>query len=124
MQGASKKIALEKIKVIVAILLVVSGIAAFYFFAQQSTFIRLGALFGAVLLAFLVFVFSESGKQFFAFGKDTTQEVRKVVWPTRKEAVQVTLVVFLFVLVTGIFLFGVDKTLEFVLYDLILGWKK
>jgi preprotein translocase subunit SecE len=47
-----------------------------------------------------------------------------VVWPTRKEATQMTLYVFAFVVLMALFLWLTDKTLEWVLYDLILGWKK
>ena len=52
------------------------------------------------------------------------REVRKVVWPTRKETTQMTLYVFGFVVLMALFLWLTDKTLEWVLYDLILGWKK
>ena len=70
------------------------------------------------------FFTSESGKQLIAFGRDSEREVRKVVWPTRKEAGQMTLYVFIFVVVMALFLFLTDKTLEWVIYDLILGWKR
>mgnify|MGYP000017293932 CR=1 FL=1 len=50
-------------------------------------------------------------------------ELKKVVWPTRKEATQMTLVVFAFVFVMALFLWGTDKLLELVLYGLILGWR-
>ena len=58
-----------------------------------------------------------------AFAKDSYKEVRKVVWPTRKEATQITLVVFAFVLVMAIFLWGTDKSIEWVIFSVILGWK-
>jgi preprotein translocase subunit SecE len=56
--------------------------------------------------------------------KEAVRETKKVVWPTRKEATQITLIVFAFVLVMAIFLWGTDKILEFLLYDVILGWKQ
>jgi preprotein translocase subunit SecE len=59
-----------------------------------------------------------------AFGRDAAREVRKVVWPTRKEAIQMTGYVFAFVVVMALFLWLTDKTLEWVLYDLVLGWKR
>ncbi len=71
-----------------------------------------------------MFFSSEQGKEFVAFGRDAWKEVKKVVWPTRKEAIQMTAYVFGFVVVMAIFLWGTDKTLEWVFYDLILGWKK
>jgi preprotein translocase subunit SecE len=66
---------------------------------------------------------AETGKQFVAFGRDSVREVRKVVWPTRKEAIQMTAYVFAFVFVMALFLWLTDKTLEWVFYDLLLGWK-
>ena len=71
-----------------------------------------------------MFFTAESGKQLIAFGRDSVKEVKKVVWPTRKEATQMTLYVFAFVVVMALFMFLTDKTLEWVLYDLILGWKR
>ena len=79
-----------------------------------------------VLLAGAVAMFftSETGRQLIAFGRDAVKETKKVVWPARKEAMQMTGYVFAFVVVMALFLFLTDKTLEWVLYDLILGWKR
>ena len=79
-----------------------------------------------VLLAAAVgaFFMSEPGKQLIAYGRDSVREVKKVVWPTRKESIQMTGYVFAFVVVMALFLFITDKTLEWVLYDLILGWQR
>jgi preprotein translocase subunit SecE len=78
-----------------------------------------------VLLAAAVATFftAEPGKQLVAFGRDSWREVGKVVWPSRKEALQMTGYVFAFVVVMALFLWLTDKTLEWVLYDLILGWR-
>ena len=78
------------------------------------------ALLGASVATFLV---SETGKQLIAFGRDSVKEVKKVVWPSRKEALQMTGYVFAFVFVMALFLWTTDKTLEWLLYDLILGWR-
>jgi preprotein translocase subunit SecE len=78
---------------------------------------------GLVVAIALVWT-SAPGRGFLNFAKESVRETKKVVWPTRKEALQITAVVFGFVLIMAIFLWGTDKTLEFVLYDLILGWKK
>jgi preprotein translocase subunit SecE len=67
---------------------------------------------------------SESGKAFAAFWRDSWKEVKKVVWPTRKESIQMTLYVLAFCAVMALFLWTTDKTLEWLLYDVILGWKK
>ena len=64
------------------------------------------------------------GQRFFAFARDSWNETRRVVWPTRTETTQMTLIVFGFVLAMAVFLWLVDKSLEWVLYDLILGWKR
>ena len=80
-------------------------------------------LFRSVAAA-AVYFSSESGKQLIAFGRESVREVKKVVWPTRKEAGQMTLYVFAFVVVMALFLWLTDKTLEWVIYDLILGWKR
>ena len=72
----------------------------------------------------MTFMLSETGKQFVAFGRDSVREVKKVVWPTRKETIQMTAYVFGFVVIMAMFLWMTDKTLEWVFYDLILGWKK
>jgi len=84
---------------------------------------RVGALLVLLAGAVATFFVSEPGKQLIAFGRDSVREVKKVVWPSRKEAGQMTLYVFAFVVVMALFLFLTDKTLEWVLYDLILGWK-
>ena len=82
------------------------------------------ALIALLAAAVVVFFTSESGKQLIAFGRDSVREAKKVVWPTRKEAMQMTGYVFAFVFVMALFLWITDKTLEWVLYDLVLGWKR
>jgi len=64
------------------------------------------------------------GQQFFGFAKEATAEARKVVWPSRKETLQMTGAVFAFVVTMALFLWLTDKSLEWILYDLVLGWKK
>ena len=67
---------------------------------------------------------SALGREFVVFARESLAEVKKVVWPTRKETMQTTTAVFAFVFVMALFLWLSDKTLEWVLYDLILGWRK
>jgi preprotein translocase subunit SecE len=114
----------DKAKLALAIALVLAGLAGFYLLSKQGQLAQWGTLIAAVVAAVVVFTLSEPGKQFIAFGRDSGREVRKVVWPSRKEAVQMTLYVFGFVVVMALFLWLTDKTLEWVFYDLILGWKK
>jgi preprotein translocase subunit SecE len=84
----------------------------------------MGRAVGLLGAGVVVFVTSELGKEFVGFCRDSWREVRKVVWPARKEAIQMTAYVFAFVVVMALFLWLTDKTLEWVFYDLILGWRK
>ena len=102
----------------------VAALAAFYLLAKQGAWAQWGGLLLGLAAAAVVFFMSESGKALLAFGRDAWREVKKVVWPERKEAVQMTVYVFVFVLVMAVFLWLTDKTLEWLFYDLILGWKK
>ena len=113
----------DKAKLVGAALLLVGSVAAFYALGQQDLWLRVLALLALLVAAAAVFFVSEPGKQLIAFGRDSVREVKKVVWPTRKEAVQMTGYVFAFVFVMALFLWLTDKTLEWVLYDLILGWR-
>ena len=114
----------DKAKLAAAALLLLGGIVAFYSLGRLDLWIRVVALLALVALAVGAFFTSESGKQLIGFGKESVKEVKKVVWPTRKEALQNTAMVFAFVFLMALFLWITDKTLEFVLYDLILGWKR
>ena len=85
---------------------------------------RVAALAVLLALAVATFFTSELGRQLIAYGRDSAREVRKVVWPTRKEAIQMTGYVFAFVVAMALFLWLSDQLLQWVLYDLILGWKQ
>lgn len=113
----------DKIKVALAVCAVLAGVVGFYVLAGQQTLLRAAALVGGLVVAALVLWTAEPGRNFLAFAREAVRETKKVVWPTRKEAMQITGVVFGFVVVMAIFLWGADKLLEVVLYDLILGWK-
>ena len=114
----------DKAKLVLAAALVLGALTGFYLVAKQGPIVQWVVLVGGLVAAVLVFGISEPGKQLVAFGRDAWREVKKVVWPTRKEAVQMTLYVFGFVVIMALFLWLTDKTLEWVFYDLILGWKK
>lgn len=114
----------DKAKLAVAGVLVIAAVVAFYVLARQDMWMRVAALVVLLIAAVATFFTSEVGKQLIAYGNDSVREVRKVVWPTRKEALQMTGYVFAFVFVMALFLWMTDKTLEWVLYDLILGWKR
>jgi preprotein translocase subunit SecE len=114
----------DKAKLATAALLVVGAVVAFYMLGQQDLWLRVVALLALMVAAVATFFTSEPGKQLIAYGQDSIREVKKVVWPTRKEALQMTGYVFAFVVVMALFLWLTDKTLEWVLYDLVLGWKR
>ena len=114
----------DKAKLAAAALLLLGGIVAFYVLSRSDMWLRVVALIVLLALAVGVFFTSEPGKQLIGFGKESVKEVRKVVWPTRKEAMQMTAYVFAFVVIMALFLWLTDMTLEWVLYKLVLGWKQ
>lgn len=114
----------DKIKVVLAALVAIAGVVGFYVLSDKPTIVRAGALVAGLLVAIAIAWTSASGRDFVNFSKEAVRETKKVVWPTRKETLQMTAIVFGFVLVMALFLFGTDKLLEVVLYDLILGWKR
>ena len=114
----------DKAKLASALALVVAAVVAFYALSAQGGLVQWGALLGCLLLAVVVFFSSMHGRQLVGFGRDAWREVQKVVWPARKEAMQMTAYVFGFVFLMALFLWVTDKTIEWVFYDLILGWKK
>ena len=114
----------DKAKLGLAVVLLLASLVGFYLLAKQGQVAQWGALIAGLVAAVVVFLSSELGKQFLAFGRDSWREVKKVVWPTRKEAMQMTAYVFAFVVVMAMFLWLTDKTLEWVFYDLLLGWKR
>ena len=114
----------DKAKLVAAIVLLLGSFVAFYLLSSRGALAQWGALIVLLVGAVVVFAVSESGKQLIAFGRDAWREVKKVVWPARKEAFQMTAYVFAFVFVMALFLWLTDKTVEWVFYDLILGWRK
>ena len=114
----------DKAKLGAAALLVLGAVVSFYALTRQGVYAQWGALIVLLIAAVAVFLTAESGKAFIAYGRDSVRELRKVVWPTRREAMQMTGYVFAFVVIMALFLWLTDKTLEWVLYDLLLGWKR
>ncbi len=110
----------DKIKLLIAVLLVIAGVAGFYFFADAPTVVRVLSVVAGLVLAGVVAGLSAPGKQFFRFAQDSRDEARKVVWPTRKETVQMTGIVMAFVVVMALFLWAVDGILMW-LVKLALG---
>jgi preprotein translocase subunit SecE len=116
---------IDKLKLAIGVALLIAGIWAYYWLGEGTALVlRILAVVAGIVAGAAVAWFSEPGKQFAAFAAESVAEVKKVVWPTRKETMQTTAAVFAFVVVMAVFLWVSDKTLEWVLYDLILGWKK
>ena len=114
---------LDKAKLAGAVFLVVGALVAYYLLAKQGTLAQWGALLVGLAAATGVFFVSEPGRELWALGRDSTGHAKTIVWPSRKEAIQMTAYVFGFVAVMGLFLWMTDKTLEWLLYGVVLGWR-
>ena len=112
--------ALDVVIVTLAVVIAAAAVFAFTFLTEQTLGIRLGALIGGLVLAAIVAAFSPSGKRFIAFCREAWDELRRVVWPSRKETVNTTGIVMAFVVAVSFYLFIVDKLIEFGLYDGLL----
>ncbi|MFN0164365.1 MAG: preprotein translocase subunit SecE [Burkholderiales bacterium] len=115
---------MDKAKLGIAIALVIAGLAGFYYYGEHALVFRVLYVLGGIAAGSAMAWFTAPGQEFFAFARESWSETRKVVWPTRKESLQTTAAVFAFVFVMAVFLWLTDKSLEWVLYDLVLGWKK
>jgi preprotein translocase subunit SecE len=111
-------------KLVVAAGLVVLGIVGYYWLGESALVLRILAVIGGILAGAALAWTSAPGREFAEFSGESIAEVKKVVWPSRKETIQTTAAVFAFVVVMAVFLWISDKTLEWVFYHLILGWKK
>lgn len=114
---------LDKAKLAFAVLLVLGGFVAFYILAAQRA---AGWMQWLTLLFFLaagvgVFAVSSWGKEFVGYCRDSVREVKKVVWPKPKEAMQMTIYVFLFVVAVSLFLWCADLLIEWLVYGKLLG---
>jgi len=109
--------------VALAVAAVLAGVLGFSFLTEQPMLNRVGILLGGIALGVVIAWFSPPGKRFLGFAREAYDETRRVVWPTRKETVNMTGIVFALVVVMALFLFIVDKLLEWGLYDLLLGWR-
>ena len=110
----------ERIKIAVAALVALGGLFAFYALVdKQVTVVRIGILLGAFALGAVIMWFTEAGKTFAAFARESIEEAKRVVWPTRKETLQTTGVVFVFVFVMALFLWIMDAGLLWITQKLL-----
>lgn len=113
----------DRLKLGLAVLVIIAGIVAFSALEDQPTVARVGIFIGSVIVAGIIAWLSEPGRRSIGYLRDSYHEVKRVVWPTRKEATQMTAIVFVFVAIMGLFLWLADKTLGWVIYGLLLGWR-
>ena len=101
----------DKVKIVVAALLAAGGIAGFLYLGGSAMIVRLAALLAGMAAATAVMWMTEPGKQFYVYAQESIAETKKVVWPTRKETLQTTGVVFVFVFTMALFMWIVDTGL-------------
>jgi preprotein translocase subunit SecE len=99
---------MDKIKLVIALLLVGGGIEGFYLLEDHAMIFRILAVLAGLILAAALFAATVSGKTFLAFSRDSIAEAKRVVWPSRRETIQTTIAVFVLVLIVAIFLWIVD----------------
>jgi preprotein translocase subunit SecE len=104
----------DKIKIVLALVCVVAGVAGYYWFGDAALVLRVLMVLGGLVVAAAVAWTSAPGKEFFTFAQEAWQEAGRVSWPTRKETIQTTAIVFAFVTIMALFLFSVDTTLAWI----------
>src|SRR5438132_10024891 len=109
---------IDKIKLGAAIALVIAGLGGYYYFGDIAKVLRVLMVLGGLVGAGLVAWFTAPGKELYAFGQEAWQEAGKVSWPTRKETIQTTAIVFAFVVIMAIFLFAIDSSLAWLVKTL------
>ncbi len=113
----------DRIKLGLAVLVIVAGIVGYSMLEGQPTVARIGVFLSSLLVAAIIAWFSEPGRRSIGYVRDSYAEVKRVVWPTRKETTQMTGIVFVFVAIMGVLLWVVDKGLGWIVYGLLLGWR-
>ncbi len=103
--------AADTVKLVVAILLVIGGVAGYYVLDNQPAWMRWLAVAAGLILAGVVIAFSRYGTSLKQFWADSRIELRKIVWPTRQETLTTTAVVIVFLFVAGLFFWGLDVAL-------------
>ena len=114
----------DKLKLGLAVLVIIAGLVDFSVLESKLPMVARVAIFvGSLGLAALIAWMSEPGRRTIAFAHESYNEVKRVVWPTRKETLQMTGIVFAFVAIMGLFLWVLDKLVEWLLFGVLLGWK-
>ncbi len=105
---------LDTVKLVAAALILIAGIAGYYLYPDESVLLRVGGVVAALIVALLVAFQSTQGKELWRFIQGSRVELRKVVWPNQQETLQTTLMVFVFVLILGVFFWLLDKGLVWI----------
>ncbi|WP_448566063.1 preprotein translocase subunit SecE [Thalassotalea ganghwensis] len=113
---------LDSLKWGVAILILAAAVAGNYIYGEMSVLLRAAGVVIAVIIAGLIAMQTAKGKEAISFAKESRTEVRKVVWPTRQEAIQTTGIVLLATLIMSLILWGLDSIL-FELVGFVTGFK-
>ena len=114
----------DKLKLGLAVLVIIAGIIGFSVLESKLPMVaRIAIFIGSLVVAAVIAWMSEPGRRTIAFAQESYNEVKRVVWPTRKETLQMTGIVFAFVAVMGLFLWVLDKLVEWLLFGVLLGWK-
>lgn len=112
---------IDKVKLIGAVLLVILGLVAFYYFSEQSLIVRILAVVAGLIAGAALALTSAPGQGAWNFATSARTEVRKVVWPTKRETVQATIVVIIMVIFVGLLLWIIDSIAFMVIYRWLLG---
>lgn len=102
---------LDTVKLVIAIMTLLTGIGGFYYYADESLLYRVLGVVALAIVALGIAATTSTGQAIVSFGRESRAEVRKVVWPTRQETVQTTLMVVVAVIILGIFLWLIDMAL-------------
>lgn len=98
----------DRIKLVLSMLLVAAGVAGFYLLADKALVLRILAVIAGVVAGAVLFRTIPVGQKAFSFFGDSVAEAKRVVWPTRKETIQTTMIVFVLVVLMAAFLAIVD----------------
>jgi len=109
-----RNVNMDRLKIAVAVLCIVAGLGGYYYFAETAQVLRVLMVLGGLVLAGVVAWMSQPGKEFFVFAQEAWQEAGRGSWPTRKETIQTTGIVFAFVAIMALFLFAVDTSLAYI----------
>lgn len=107
-RAESESSVIDTVKLIVAALVFLGGVGGFYYYADELLLYRVLGLIAVSLIAVGLSMTTRAGREVWAFARDSRQELRKVIWPTKQESLQTTVIVLVMVLLIGAFLWLLD----------------